>query len=282
MSTTTNLDTLKINYLTQAQYDEALENNEINENELYMTPSYQGIFNLFYPVGSYYETSDANFDPNISWGGTWQLETSGQVHISAGTGYTIGSTGGSKDAIIPYHNHTFTGSALATHTHTFTGSALGTHTHTFTGSQMATHNHTFTGTALGTHTHTFSGNSHTFRARKYANSTTATATNIVWNGTGTTDTAVSTAVSRVIANGQSAASSCNDISWTDGGTNSSVSAGTPSGTVGAKTAGTPSGTNSSVSAGTPSGTISYAGSSGNLTDANMQPYIVVNRWHRVA
>lgn len=39
MSTTTNLSTLKINYLTQAQYDEALANEEINENELYFTPS---------------------------------------------------------------------------------------------------------------------------------------------------------------------------------------------------------------------------------------------------
>lgn len=38
MSTTTNLPTLKINYLTQAQYDSALSNNEINENELYLTP----------------------------------------------------------------------------------------------------------------------------------------------------------------------------------------------------------------------------------------------------
>lgn len=27
-----------------------------------------GLLNLFYPVGSYYETSDINFDPNISWG----------------------------------------------------------------------------------------------------------------------------------------------------------------------------------------------------------------------
>lgn len=25
----------------------------------------------YYPVGSYYETSDANFDPNTAWGGTW-------------------------------------------------------------------------------------------------------------------------------------------------------------------------------------------------------------------
>lgn len=38
MSTVTDLDKLKINYLTQAQYDSALANNEINANELYFTP----------------------------------------------------------------------------------------------------------------------------------------------------------------------------------------------------------------------------------------------------
>ena len=39
MSTTTNLSTLKINYLTQSQYDTALGNNQINENEIYLTPT---------------------------------------------------------------------------------------------------------------------------------------------------------------------------------------------------------------------------------------------------
>lgn len=37
--TTTNLNTLKINYLTQSQYDTALANDEIEENEIYMTPA---------------------------------------------------------------------------------------------------------------------------------------------------------------------------------------------------------------------------------------------------
>lgn len=32
MATTTNLDTLKINYLTQAQYNTAVTNNQINSN----------------------------------------------------------------------------------------------------------------------------------------------------------------------------------------------------------------------------------------------------------
>ena len=36
--TTTDLTTLKINYLTQQMYENALANDEINENELYFTP----------------------------------------------------------------------------------------------------------------------------------------------------------------------------------------------------------------------------------------------------
>lgn len=33
------------------------------------------IFDTFYPVGSYYETSDSTFDPNTAWGGTWNKDT---------------------------------------------------------------------------------------------------------------------------------------------------------------------------------------------------------------
>lgn len=36
--TTTDLSTLKINYLTKEMYEDALENDEINDNELYITP----------------------------------------------------------------------------------------------------------------------------------------------------------------------------------------------------------------------------------------------------
>ena len=40
------------------------------------------MLNLFYPVGSYYETSDAEFNPNTSWGGTWKLDNDGTVLVS--------------------------------------------------------------------------------------------------------------------------------------------------------------------------------------------------------
>ena len=38
MSTTTNLENLVINYLTESQYETAVANNQINENQLYITP----------------------------------------------------------------------------------------------------------------------------------------------------------------------------------------------------------------------------------------------------
>lgn len=49
----------------------------------------RALFDFVYPVGSYYETSDITFNPNVTWGGRWSLETEGQVHVSAGTNYTV-------------------------------------------------------------------------------------------------------------------------------------------------------------------------------------------------
>ncbi len=73
---------------------------DVNTQQLMM------ILNHVYPVGSYYETSDEDFDPNDSFVGEWSLEESGRVHVSAGAGYTIGSKGGSTE--VPYHTHTLT------------------------------------------------------------------------------------------------------------------------------------------------------------------------------
>lgn len=73
------------------------------------------VWKIVYPVGSYYETTDASFDPNVAWGGTWSLETAGRVHVSAGTGYAIGATGGATTATTG--NHTLTASEIPAHTH---------------------------------------------------------------------------------------------------------------------------------------------------------------------
>ena len=68
------------------------------------------LLGFFYPVGSYYETSDASFDPNNTWGGVWELETEGLVHIGAGANYAVGATGGEaahtlKVEEMPSHSH---------------------------------------------------------------------------------------------------------------------------------------------------------------------------------
>ena len=75
-----------------------------------------GMLDFFYPVGSYYETSDTAFDPNTKWGGTWELELAGQVHVSSGTGYAVSgaetnTTDGGASTValaianMPAHNH---------------------------------------------------------------------------------------------------------------------------------------------------------------------------------
>lgn len=41
------------------------------------------IIDKIYPIGSYYETSDETFDPNVSWGGCWIKDTDGLVTVGA-------------------------------------------------------------------------------------------------------------------------------------------------------------------------------------------------------
>ena len=42
------------------------------------------LLDLIYPVGSYYETSNPDFNPNTSWGGTWNRhDTEGYVTVGA-------------------------------------------------------------------------------------------------------------------------------------------------------------------------------------------------------
>jgi hypothetical protein len=79
--------------------------------------------NLFHPVGCIY-TSTSSTNPGTSLGfGTWVAFGAGRVMIGAGTGgggtYTAGATGGSKDASLVSHTHTFTGTALPAHTHDY-------------------------------------------------------------------------------------------------------------------------------------------------------------------
>ena len=69
--------------------------------------------NIFYPVGSYYETTDTTFNPNITWGGTWELETEGLVHVSSGSNYAV--TANNKDG--GEETHTLIEAEMPQHAH---------------------------------------------------------------------------------------------------------------------------------------------------------------------
>ena len=83
----------------------------------------QQIFNLIYPVGSYYMSSSAT-NPGTLFGGTWE-QIKDRMIMAAGSNYSVGTTGGSSS-----HTHT-----SAAHTHTTAG-------HTLTVNEMPIHKHT--------------------------------------------------------------------------------------------------------------------------------------------
>ena len=77
-------------------------------------PSVASLLDVFYPVGSYYETSDTSFDPNVTWGGTWAEDSAGRTTVAqdSSTFSTVGGTGGAETVTIASSN-------LPTHTHTY-------------------------------------------------------------------------------------------------------------------------------------------------------------------
>lgn len=160
------------------------------------------ILNKAYPVGCYFETTDISFNPNDSFVGQWILEEEGKVHIGAGASYQLGTTGGSKDAIVPYHKH------LVSSTSTDEMDANVTHSHTYE----------------------YKGDS----ASALSGSNPPGFGNVVRRKEPTSNTGHTTAETNI------------DHKHT-----------------------------------VPSHSTNYVGEVGNIIDANMPPYIVVNRWHRI-
>ena len=212
-------------------------------NNLIPSPSFT---DFFYPVGSYYETSDTTFDPNVSWGGTWVLEAAGQVHVSAGTNYTVSgangadgvgtSDGGSTD--VAYHTHTVTRSTNASVT-------------------VAAHGITQPNFTIPAHAHNV-GSGRSFVTHSSADSATIGETSCSLPGSGYYVPTIK-----------------KDDNWY-GAVNTASSGGGGTCTRSTNVALT---NNHSVTVTQPEFTADYAGTNGN---DNMQPYIVVNRWHRTA
>lgn len=141
MATVTNLTELNINYLTQAQYDDALENNQINPNELYLTPHDDNYFlNLIYPVGAIY-ISTVSTSPATLFGGTWE-QLKDMFLLGAGDTYSVSNAtassptkdGGAATVTLGETN-------LPSHTHTYTAPPSSTGSHTLTVSEIPAHYH---------------------------------------------------------------------------------------------------------------------------------------------
>ena len=74
------------------------------------------IFDLIYPVGSYYMSSSAT-NPGTLFGGTWEQITDRMI-MAAGSTYAAGTTGGSDTHTHTTEGHTLTVAEIPAHTHT--------------------------------------------------------------------------------------------------------------------------------------------------------------------
>ena len=101
------------------------------------------IINIVYPVGSYYDTSDVGFDPNVTWGGRWEHVVDGCVLIAGGGTYQVGKVYGET-------THKLTINELPAHSHSATATNSGNHTHTSEANGV--HNHSVA--ENGNHSHT--------------------------------------------------------------------------------------------------------------------------------
>lgn len=74
------------------------------------------LVSLVYPVGSYYETSDSDFDPNNAWGGTWELDQSGTVLVSKSSS-SSSKFNDSIGTVVGEENHTLNINEMPNHNH---------------------------------------------------------------------------------------------------------------------------------------------------------------------
>lgn len=122
-STNETLETLISKYVTSEDIAQSVASfgtvtgGMIDDNTISTAKIIKSSFiDMFYPVGSYYETSDTSFNPNTAWGGTWVEDSAGRVTVSqnSGTFATVGNTGGAE-------THTLTVNEMPSHNHTSKG-----------------------------------------------------------------------------------------------------------------------------------------------------------------
>lgn len=80
-------------------------------------PTKEELYELAYPVGSYYLSMSDTFDPNISFVGTWVQDTPGLMTMNTDVIADVGTTGGEK-------THSLTSAEVPSHTHSASGVTL--------------------------------------------------------------------------------------------------------------------------------------------------------------
>jgi len=124
-------------------------------------------FQSAYPVGSIYMNASNSTNPGSLLGfGTWVAFGEGRMLLGESASYTAGATGGSADAIVVSHTHTFSGttSSNGSHSHNYAG---GEYTGSYDyGTNMSVNNlgdttdarsRNFDTSSVSDHTHTYSG-----------------------------------------------------------------------------------------------------------------------------
>ncbi len=69
-----------------------------------------------YPIGSIYLTVNPEFDPSVTFGGTWE-RIKDRFLLASGDTYTSGATGGSAEKSFDTDNHTLTINEMPSHLH---------------------------------------------------------------------------------------------------------------------------------------------------------------------
>ena len=108
---------IKIN---KGSYSTIIDSSTLSANQTITFPDTSGtvmvsngsggsLVDLIYPIGSIYLSSNANFNPNTTWGGTW-VKIEEKFLLGSGVNKVLGSTGGEETHVLttdelPPHNH---------------------------------------------------------------------------------------------------------------------------------------------------------------------------------
>jgi len=156
------------NTVTQAAND----NSTKLASTAYANAAATAAIQLLHPVGSIY-TSTVATNPNTLFGfGTWVAFGAGRVMIGNGGGFVAGATGGSVDATLVTHSHTYsgtTGGQSANHQHDSSWGEVGvgpfgnSGRYPVQGSARTDNDNNgyLTSTAISDHNHSFSGTTST-------------------------------------------------------------------------------------------------------------------------